>query len=140
MGATVLTLAATGHAGHAASPPAHAAPERPHLALVPTGPGARGRSRAEPVPVRLTRFGRLVVSVVVALAVSALAIGLVGQLALGSGDSRPVIVQSGQTLSQIAARELPGLPIRDGVVALQLANGLSSVHVQAGQRLVIPGP
>lgn len=137
MGATVLKLAA---AAQAAGPPAHAAAVRPRLALVPTGPGARGRSRAEPVPLRLTRFGRLVVTVAVALAVSALAIGLVGQLASASGDSRPVIVQSGQTLSQIAARELPGLPIRDGVVALQLANGLSSVHVQTGQRLVIPGP
>jgi LysM repeat protein len=47
-------------------------------------------------------------------------------------------VRSGQTLSEIAARELPDLAVSDGVVELQLANALSTSQVRAGQTLLIP--
>jgi LysM repeat protein len=87
---------------------------------------------------RLTRFGRLVVAVLLAAVLSVLAVGLAGQLAAASGEPRVITVQSGQTLSGIAARELPDLSIADGVVELQIANALSTTHVHTGQRLVIP--
>lgn len=124
---------------------------RPRLVSVPTGREA-GRaaraardSRTAPagrearVPMRLTRFGRLVVSLLVASVVALLAVGLAGQLASATGEPRTLTVQPGQTLSGIAARELPGLSRADGVLELQLANGLSSSQVHAGQQLVVPG-
>jgi len=124
---------------------AHQAPiiERPdrraHLVLVPTGPDARPVRATEP-PLRLTRLGRLVIAVVIATAVAMLGVGLAGQLATASSAPRAVTVSSGDTLSEIAARELPGLPIAEGVIELQLANGLSTAQISAGQALVIPTP
>ncbi len=114
---------------------------RPRLVLVPTGPeaarAARG-ARASRPPLRLTRFGRLVVSLLVAAVIAVLAVGLAGQLASATGEPRTVLIQSGQTLSGVAARELPQLTNAEGVVELQIANGLSSTAIHAGQRLVIP--
>ncbi|WP_345508499.1 LysM peptidoglycan-binding domain-containing protein [Terrabacter aeriphilus] len=119
---------------------------RPRLVSVPTGREAGRAARAARaardarVPMRLTRFGRLVVSLLVASVVALLAVGLAGQLASATGEPRTLTVQPGQTLSGIAARELPGLSRADGVLELQLANGLSSSQVHAGQQLVVPGP
>lgn len=114
---------------------------RPRLVLVPTGPeavrAAREARDARPA-MRLTRFGRLVVTLLVAAAVSVLGVGLAGQLASATGEPRTVTVQSGQTLSGIAARELPELTVADGVVELQLANSLSTTAIHSGQQLVIP--
>lgn len=128
---------------------AHQAPiiehhdRRAHLVLVPTGPDAVRAARAaratEP-PLRLTRLGRLVIALVIAAAIAVLGVGLAGQLATASSAPRAVTVVAGDTLSEIAARELPGLPIADGVIEIQLANGLSSSQVSAGQALVIPTP
>jgi len=128
---------------------AHQAPiiehhdRRAHLVLVPTGPDAVRAARAtgatEP-PLRLTRLGRLVIALAIATAMALLGVGLAGQLATASSAPRAVTVVSGDTLSEIAARELPGLPIADGVIEIQLANGLSSSQVSAGQALVIPAP
>ncbi|WP_374968705.1 LysM peptidoglycan-binding domain-containing protein [Terrabacter sp. BE26] len=116
---------------------------RPHLVLVRTAPDAARRGRAAQQssprsPMRLTRFGRLVRTLLVASVVALLGVGLAGQLASATGDPRTVTVQSGQTLSGIAARELPELPVADGVVQLQVANSLSTSQVHAGQQLVIP--
>ena len=99
---------------------AHEAPiyERPdrraHLVLVPTGPdaGRAGGAAATEPPLRLTRLGRLVIAVVIATAVALLGVGLAGQLATAGAALRAVTVVSGDTLSDIAARELPGLPDR----------------------------
>ncbi len=116
---------------------------RAHLVLVPTGPDAvrAGRAtRATEPPLRLTRLGRLVIALAIATAMALLGVGLAGQLATASSAPRAVTVVSGDTLSEIAARELPGLPIADGVIEIQLANGLSSSQVSAGQALVIPTP
>ena len=112
---------------------------RPRLVLVPTGRDAARIARAARPPLRLTRFGRLVVSLLVAGVVSVLGVGLAGQLASASGEPRTVTVQSGQTLSGVAARELPEVSTADAVVELQVANGLSSTALHAGQQLVIPG-
>ncbi len=127
---------------------AHEAPiyERPdrraHLVLVPTGPdaGRAGAAAATEPPLRLTRVGRLVIAVVIATAVALLGVGLAGQLATAGAALRAVTVVSGDTLSDIAARELPGLPVADGVIEIQLANGLSTARISAGQALVIPKP
>ncbi len=115
---------------------------RPRLVLVPTGAEAvRAASvaRANAQPMRLTRFGRLVVTLLVATVVSVLGVGLAGQLASATGEPRTITVQSGQTLSGIAARELPELGIAEGVVELQLANSLSTTAIHTGQQLVVPG-
>ncbi len=112
---------------------------RPRLVLVPTGPEAARAARATQPPMRLTRFGRLVVALLVAAVVSVLGVGLAGQLASATGEPRTVTVRSGQTLSGIAARELPELSTSEGVVELQIANGLSTTAIHSGQQLVIPG-
>lgn len=112
---------------------------RAHLVLLPTGRDAVRAARAQP-PLRLTRFGRLVVGLLVATAIAVLGVGLAGQLATASSAPHPVTVVSGDTLSEIAARELPGLPIADAVIEIQLANGLSSSQVHAGQTLLVPTP
>jgi LysM domain-containing protein len=118
-----------------------ALPERPltspppRLRLVPTGPDVEAVAR----PVRLSHLGRLVrTGAVVALAV-ALGWTVIGTVTAGAVPPvHTVTVESGQTLSSIAARELPGLPVREGVVQIQLANGLSSSDVHIGQILQIP--
>jgi hypothetical protein len=138
MSAIVLEVVRQPHLREAArSRAAH----RPHLVSVPTGREAvrvaRPAGSAQP-PVRLTRFGRLVVALLVATVISVLAVGLAGQIASASGEPRAVTVQSGQTLSGIAARELPDLPVSDGVVELQIANALSTTQIHAGQRIIIP--
>ena len=105
---------------------------RPRLVLVP-------QPALEPEPTyRLTRRGRLVVALLVAVMLSALVLAFAGQLASAAGPTRSVTVGGGQTLSEIAARELPQLPITAGIVELQLANNLSTSQVHAGQTLVIP--
>jgi hypothetical protein len=108
---------------------------RPRLRLVPTGPDVE----AAPRSVRLSRRGRLVrTGAVVAISV-ALGWTVVSTVAAGAVPPvHTVTVESGQTLSSIAARELPDLPVREGVAQIQLANGLSSSDVHVGQILQIP--
>ena len=47
-------------------------------------------------------------------------------------------VQSGQTLSEVAAAQLPQLPLADAVARIQVANDLAGSDVHAGQTLLIP--
>ena len=87
----------------------------------------------------LNRRGRLAVTLVVATAVLALTI----VVAAGSGAADPVVqgtttISSGQTLSDVAAQQLPGLPVPDGVARLQLVNHLTSTQIHAGQILLLP--
>lgn len=135
MSAIVLEAVRQTHSEEAVRPRPSA---RPHLVSVPTGRDAARTAHSTLPPMRLTRFGRLVVAVLIAAVISVLAVGLAGQLASASGEPRVVTVQSGQTLSGIAARELPSLSIADGVVELQIANALSTTQIHTGQQLVIP--
>jgi LysM repeat protein len=116
---------------------------RPHLVLVPTGHdavrAARAAQQAQP-PLRLTPFGRLVFSLLAAAALALLLSVFAGSLASASGEAQEITVRAGQTLSGIAAEHLPGLPIRDAVVELQVFNGLSSSNIHVGQTLLIPSP
>ena len=84
---------------------------RPQLRLVPTGRDVR------PAPLRLSRRGRLAVTLVVAAAALTIVV------AAGTGAAEPVVqgtatVTAGQTLSEVAAQQLPGLPVADGVARL----------------------
>ena len=110
-------------------------PQRPRLVLVPTGEAVR----ATPAPaVRLTRAGRLALTTTVLLiALVAAFVGLTGGAA-ATGAPLTVTVEQGQTLSQIAAEHMSGSSISTAVAELQLANGLGSAQVRAGQTLVIP--
>ena len=107
--------------------------KRPHLVLVQGG----ARTAADAGGVRLTRRGRLALFLLV-LAVAAV-LGLTGLRGAGASEPlRSVTVAPGQTLSQIALAELPTMSISQGIVAIQIANELSTAQVSAGQELVIP--
>ena len=89
--------------------------------------------------VRLSRRGRLVRTAGAIALVGALGWGVATAVTAGAtAPLNTVTVEAGQTLSSIAARELPDMPVREGVARLQLANGLSSSDVHAGQVLQIP--
>lgn len=110
------------------------APQRPRLVVI-----AGGGEGAEPeAGLRLTARGRLVLLVLAAVVLA----GVLGLRATGgAGATEPahtVTVDSGQTLSEIAAAELPDLSVDQGIVAIQVANRLSTARVSAGQQLVIP--
>ena len=114
---------------------------RPELRLVL--PGER-----VVVPVRLAtrinRRGRLLVSLTVLAAATALGLTLATSvMASGPQIDAPQIhsvttVSAGQTMSDVAAAQLPGLPINEGVARIQLANGLNTSQLHAGQSLLIP--
>lgn len=114
-----------------------ARPARPRLVSVPTG---RAVPRPVAAPVRITRVGRLAITLVTIGAVTVLALAMFaggGSGAATVGD-HATTVQSGQTLSEVAAQQLPQLPVRDAVARIQLANNLAGADVHAGQSLVIP--
>jgi hypothetical protein len=113
-------------------------PSRPRLVLVPTGDAVP--APATP-PLRITRAGRLAVTLTVAAALVALAVALLGgggAAAVAPAADHATTVRAGQTLSQIAVEQLPGMPISEAVAQIQLANNLPSAHVHAGQTLLIP--
>jgi LysM repeat protein len=92
-----------------------------------------------PPAVRLTRRGRIVVAVMTTLALAALALVLASSVdAAPAQIDHAATVSAGQTLSEVAAVQLPRLPVRDAVAQIQLANSLSSSQVHAGQILLIP--
>jgi len=121
---------------------------RPRLRLV--GPDERvaagGRfGLGEPIDalavpaVRFTRRGRFVIT----LMATAAAVILALMLATTVDAAAPQIdhvstVSAGQTLSEVAAAQMPNLLIRDAVARIQLVNGLNTSQVHAGQSLLIP--
>ena len=111
---------------------------RAHLVLVPTGPDALGPASTARPPLRLTRRGRIVVTLLVAAGLALSGVAAAVQRAGATSEPRVVTVQPGQSLWGIASRELPDLPVTSGIVELQLANSLSSSQIHVGQRLVIP--
>lgn len=114
---------------------------RPQLRLVLPGERAVAPLR---LPTRISRRGRLFITLMVLAVAMTLALTLATSV-LASGpqiDAPPIdhvtTVSTGQTLSEVAATQLPGLPINDGVARIQLANGLNNSQVHAGQSLLIP--
>lgn len=102
-----------------------------------------------PRPLRLTRRGRALVRGLVALAVAAIAYLV---LSLGTGaavqaftqDAAPlathaVVVQPGDTLWSIAARELPNVDPREGILRLRTLNAMEPAdRLIAGSELLVP--
>ena len=96
--------------------------------------------------VRLTARGQLVVRVALVVVL----VALIGLVALVRGFSAPagasdrpalysiVVVQSGQTLWQIAQRIAPNADPRDTVDFLRTLNGLGAEPLRAGLALRIP--
>lgn len=109
-------------------------PRGGHLSLVPALPDDQPAAA-----LRLTRRGRLAVTITVSTLVLVMVASLTGMLpAFGAGADTTVTVEPGQTLSQIAATELPELPLSTAVTQIQLANRLNTDQVAAGQVLTIP--
>ena len=114
-------------------------PARPRLVAVPCGPQAQEQAPAAPsTSLRLTRAGRLAITATVAAVVLLLAITMFSGGASATVIDHSTTVTSGQTLSDIAVRELPQLPVADAVARLQIANDLTSSNIHAGQTLLIP--
>lgn len=109
------------------------APDLPPLCLV-------REPVAAPARMRITRRGRLAVTGTVTLLLALGLAAIVGSvLPAGASTVETVVVQPGQTLSQVAATELPGMPLDAAIVQIQLANEMNTLQVQAGQTLEIPG-
>lgn len=106
---------------------------RPRLQRRPTAPVTR-----------LTRRGRLLVSLAVLLLAVSGGVLLTGGGAALAGTDRPAVshrqvtVQPGQTLWQIAERTAPGSDPRETVQRILDLNGLQTSEVQAGTALLLP--
>lgn len=108
----------------------------PRLRLV--GPDERVAAPARP-RTRLTRRGRLLVTLTVAAATLSVTFMLTTSVsAVGPQIDHATTVSAGQTLSDVAAAQLPRLPVAEAMARLQLANGLNTSQVHAGQSLLIP--
>ena len=123
-------------AGRRAGRPARASRERAAALAAPTA----GRS-ADEAPLRLTRRGRAVVTVL-ALALSGMAFVLGSHAAAGATSDATVeryVVRTGDTLWDIAASSrAAGESVQHQVRELVRVNGMSGTHVDAGQELVVP--
>jgi len=109
---------------------------RPQLRLVLPGERAVAPVR---VALRINRRGRLVITLAVLAAATTLGLLLsTSVMASGPQIDHATTVSAGQTLSEVAAAQLPSLPINEGVARIQLANGLNTSQVHVGQSLLIP--
>ena len=122
-------------------------PARPRLRLVTDlGPESTGgvAVRARPAPMRpalrLTRRGRLLRTLFVAFVLAGAALTLAARLAAPGPleADHATTVRPGQTLGELAAEQLPGVPVADGVAMITRLNGLSSPEVAAGRTLLVP--
>ncbi len=115
-----------------------------------TRPATRVTAAHTESALRLTARGRLVVRIAVATLVTLLiftlmslgkgtAVAATTQAPQSAAASHSVVVRSGETLWQIAARELPNTDPRDSIARIRTLNGMSKMAVlDAGQTLEIP--
>jgi len=93
-------------------------------------------------PLRLTRRGRAVVLALLVLTASLASAVLftTASRAAGqpAGPAPTIVVQSGDTLWDIAARVMPRRDNRDAVAELRRLNGLRDSELQPGDVLVLP--
>jgi len=108
-------------------------PQR-HLQLVPPGVEVAADHRGA----RLTRRGRLTVTMFVVAALVAVGLMFSASTSPSLRIDHTTSVRSGQTLSEVAVEQLPSLPISQAVTQIQIVNDLDSLHVHAGQLLRIP--
>ncbi|MGN6089909.1 MAG: LysM peptidoglycan-binding domain-containing protein [Actinomycetales bacterium] len=111
----------------------------------PARPAASRPARVEreavaPASLRLTRRGRLLVSLTIAAtAAVGLSVGLHGSAqASDTVSTRAVVVEPGQSLWQIARSVSPQRDPRDVIADIVAINHLGGVTVQAGQQLQVP--
>ncbi len=94
--------------------------------------------------VRVTRRGRLLVTLVLLLMAVAAAVVLTGGASALAGTDQPTVahervtVLPGQTLWQIAERSAPGADPRETVQRILDLNGLQTAQVEAGTALLLP--
>ena len=136
-------------------PPTVTAPDQTGRPEPAGGPEpARGQtSRPEParsqrgtVPLRLTRRGRVVVAVAVALLLAALSLVIAASAqatnhslpSRGAQDLIQVTVRPGQSLWSVAENADPGADTRTVIQQIVELNGLTGDVVTAGQRLWVP--
>lgn len=119
--------------------PAERTPRRrDHLRVVRPGETAPAVEAPAAGRLTITRRGRLAVTLSVATLLVLTVVAAAGLFPAAADGSGTVVVQPGQTLSQIAVTELPELPLDRAIVQLQLTNNLNSLDIQAGTELVIP--
>ncbi|MFE4951304.1 LysM peptidoglycan-binding domain-containing protein [Leifsonia sp. NPDC056665] len=106
---------------------------------------ASGAQAAGRVRLRLTRRGRAVLTMLVALpiVIGAMVFALNGGGAAATGEQAHVTfhyvtVQSGDSLWSVASRIAPNADPRNVIADLVNLNGLSSAVVTPGQQLAIP--
>jgi hypothetical protein len=84
-------------------------------------------------------MGRLLITLMVLTGLMVLAVALTSSVSAAVPlVGHAITVSAGQTLSEVAAEQLPRLPINEAVARIQLASGLNSSQVHAGQSLLIP--
>ena len=100
-----------------------------------------GVRRAEP-PLRLTRRGRAVVLVLLAVLASVASAVLFTTASRADdppgGPAATVVVQPGDTLWSIATGVMPRRDGRDAVAELRRVNGLDRSDIQPGMVLILP--
>lgn len=106
-------------------------------------PAPRPARAADAGPLRLTRRGRLVVTVLVALLLACATVALSRTAAAAFGDApvatTAVTVAPGDTLWAIAGRVAPGHDRRDVVATIAGLNSLNAdAPLQAGEELLVP--
>jgi Tfp pilus assembly protein FimV len=93
-------------------------------------------------PLRLTRRGRAVVVVLLALLASLASAVLFTTASRAdepvTGPPPTVVVESGDTLWDVAARVMPGRDGDQAVAELRRLNGLRDSVLQPGQTLILP--
>ena len=98
------------------------------------------------MPLRLTRRGRVVVAVAVALLLAALSLVIAASAqatnhslpSRGAQDLIQVTVRPGQSLWSVAENADPGADTRTVIQQIVELNGLTGDVVTAGQRLWVP--
>ncbi len=101
----------------------------------------RDRRVARRNGVRLTRRGRLVLLALLLIltgTLGVLAAASTGEAAGPAGPAPTVVVQPGDTLWSIAARNAPGPDPFGTIERIRQLNNLDGYTVHAGQRLILP--
>ncbi|BCK54596.1 lytic transglycosylase [Nocardia wallacei] len=118
--------------------------DRPRAAVVrydrPRTARPRGPHPAERVERARVGFATLAVAALVSAAVVC---GLIGvahlRASAPAGESTAVVqVGAGESLSEVAARVAPGVPVRDTVRKIVELNGLRGAEVSSGRTLIVP--
>lgn len=115
------------------------APPRARLTVLPPFTEAPRPNRPSRRRLRITRRGRLLLTLLGFGAVSLLALVVAARLAAPLPIPEHVtVIRPGETLSHIALEEMPRLPMEVAVARIQAANSLNSPALVEGQSLVIP--